>query len=483
MGQYRKFMEAAYEEMKKTKDDVRPDKVSPLVGAILVRDGKIVGRAHRCQTRDGHHAEQTLLDDFNLTMEFNESDILFVTLEPCIPESRSLKEIACSQRIVEARIKHVYIGMLDPNPTIYGKGVAYLLEHGVTVGYFDEDITRKIKEENKAFINSFGDHDASLYLEIEKTLMRDLSKEAIDFYCRQSKISTESGYGPFWDRMLEYGLISSSGKKVEPTRDFLILFGLSPIKWCDGAEYHLEINYSRNNMRNTSGRDYEYIESYRGPMLLCFENVSKWIDQYVLKIQIRGSITYHGTIVDESVLKEAIINSIVHRDYDDNGDFNYFRIEDKSISVVNPAKISSDEFTLIKQFERESSPKNPRIARVFYDVGLMERHHYGMQTFKKTIPTPIYTYKGHFLSIFFPIGNGNELEVSRKAYGNDSLTVNDVALLNFIRSNGSVSAAQIAESFNVPLRTASYRIRKLTKLGLVRSINGEVKGARYCMAL
>lgn len=485
MGMYSEFMEAAYLEMLKSKKDLKPGKVSPMVGAVLVRDGKILEGASRCQTRDGHHAEQTLLDDLNQTTEFRESDILFVTLEPCVPESRSAKEIACSQRIVEARIKHVYIGMLDPNPLIYGKGVSYLLEHGVAVGYFDEDIAEKIRKENDDFIKFFGNQDASLYLNLEQTLMDDLSKEALNLYCDKSGISTEFGYGKFWDRMIDYDLLRIKGKAVEPTRDFLILFGRNPTSLCDGAQYELEVNYSRNNViMNPTGIDYERVDSYRGPMILCYKTVLDWIDRYVMKTLRRGSgEAYRGTIVDESALREAVINSIVHRDYGENGNFNYFRIEDKSISIVNPAKLSQSEFSLIESFEMESSPKNPRIARIFTDLGLMERHHFGMKTLKKVSPSPIYTYKGGFLSIIFPLGNGNELEAARKAYGSEKLTSNDAALLNFIRFRGSASVTEITDAFEIPKRTANYRVKKLVDMGLLKTSNGEkTKGVRYSIS-
>lgn len=477
----RYFMYEAYEEMLKTKKDNDYDKISPSVGAVLVRKGEIFAKAHRCQTRDGHHAEQTLLDDLNPSVVFDDDDMLFVTLEPCIPESRSEKEIACAKRIVDARIKHVYIGMLDPNPLIYNKGVTYLLEHGVTVAFFDEDIANKIKEENKVFIESFGKNSTKEYKKIEEQVMSNISLEAITFYCKKARIDISNGFGKFWDNMIAYSLIQIDGKKVNVKDDFYICFGNNPIKYCDGAEFRLEINYSKDNIRNNTGSNYEYTDTYRGPMVLCYETIKKWINEFILKIQIRGQETYHGLIVDEEALKEAVINAIVHRTYNQSGDFNYFIIEDKDVIVKNPALLTNDEFKLISSFEMESSPKNPRIARIFMDMNLMERHHYGMTTFKELAPQPLYNYTANFLSIIFPMGNANYLEAAKIAYNDDSLTKNDVEMLEYIKKNKSVSTAEISGIFELPYRTAMYRLKKLVNKELVEvdKTTKSTKGTRY----
>lgn len=479
MSQYHHFMEEAYGEMLKTVSDNNIDKTSPLVGAILVRDGQIIGRAHRCQTRDGHHAEQTLLDDFNQDEAFEENDILFVTLEPCVPSARSEKEIACSQRIAEARIKRVYIGMLDPNPAIYGKGRDYLLEHGIAVGYFDEDVRRKIVDANHDFINLYGNHDAATYRKIEEEVGNSLSLEAVNYYAKESGLSLDNGLGPFWDKMLEYRLINMSGKKIEVSVLFRVAFDVHPHRFCDGAEYKLAINYSQNNILNNTGNNYEYTETYDGPLVLALNKVSSWIDSHVLKIQIRGKVTYHGPIVKEVALKEAVVNSLVHRDYGDNGDFNYFRLDDSSITITNPAKISDEDYHLLERFEMESSPQNPPLARLFTDMNLMERYSYGMKTFKELAPQPIYSKKGRFLSITFSLGEGNELKNVRKRYKNDSLKNNDVALLNYIRNKGEVSVNEISKDFSLPYRTATYRVNKLIDCQIVEKIGSKTNGARY----
>ncbi len=109
----RKYMEMAIEVMKKSVLEPRSDKRSPKVGAVLVMPDGNIDTAYRGECRHGDHAEYTLLDkkhhNENLTGSY-----LFTTLEPCAPGSRRDPKISCSERIVNARIKEVWIGLGDP---------------------------------------------------------------------------------------------------------------------------------------------------------------------------------------------------------------------------------------------------------------------------------------------------------------------------------------------------------------------------------
>ena len=124
------YMLRAIDLAKKGMGYTRPN---PLVGAVIVKDGRIIGEG--CHEKYGDlHAERNAIK--NLT-ESAEGATIYVTLEPCCHHG---KQPPCTEAIVENRIAKVVIGSRDPNPLVSGKGTAYLREHGIIV---EEDFMRE----------------------------------------------------------------------------------------------------------------------------------------------------------------------------------------------------------------------------------------------------------------------------------------------------------------------------------------------------
>lgn len=126
-----------------------PDKVSPMVGAVVVRpSGSIIGKAYRGERKSGEHAEYTLLER-KLKDEILAGSILYTTLEPCT--ERNTPKLPCARHIVDRKIKHVVIGVLDPNPKIRGLGERWLVNRGVEVSRFPTELMREIEELQRNF--------------------------------------------------------------------------------------------------------------------------------------------------------------------------------------------------------------------------------------------------------------------------------------------------------------------------------------------
>jgi diaminohydroxyphosphoribosylaminopyrimidine deaminase/5-amino-6-(5-phosphoribosylamino)uracil reductase len=116
---------------------------NPMVGAVVVNDGKIVGKGWH-EKAGAPHAEVNAIDDAGHKAA---DATIYVTLEPCNHHGRTPP---CTEKILAAGIRHVVMAMTDPNPDVSGGGAKYLIRNGVSVTTgICEDAARRL---NEAFI-------------------------------------------------------------------------------------------------------------------------------------------------------------------------------------------------------------------------------------------------------------------------------------------------------------------------------------------
>ena len=126
------YMRRAIELAKLARGWTNPN---PMVGAVIVKDGVIVGEGYhkRCGEL---HAERNAFKSLKNASDA-EGATIYVTLEPCCHYG---KTPPCTEAIIEHKIKKVVIGSRDPNPLVAGKGARLLREHGIEV---QEDFLRE----------------------------------------------------------------------------------------------------------------------------------------------------------------------------------------------------------------------------------------------------------------------------------------------------------------------------------------------------
>ncbi len=130
---------------------VEDQRSHPRVGAILLRDGKVLASAYRGELGAGDHAEFTVFQKKLPGAELKGST-LFTTLEPCTSRGNHKP---CADWIIEKEVSTVFVGMLDPNPRVYSQGVLKLRQHGIQVSYFPQDLRKEIEADNSSFIAQF----------------------------------------------------------------------------------------------------------------------------------------------------------------------------------------------------------------------------------------------------------------------------------------------------------------------------------------
>ena len=137
-----KYMRRAIKLAKKGSGHVNPN---PLVGAVIVRDGEIIGEGyHECYGQ--LHAERNAIANAKKRGNSLEGSTIYVTLEPCCHYG---KTPPCTEAIIEEKIARVVVGSDDPNPLVSGKGFQMLREKGIEV------IPHFLKEECDAMNHVF----------------------------------------------------------------------------------------------------------------------------------------------------------------------------------------------------------------------------------------------------------------------------------------------------------------------------------------
>lgn len=102
---------------------------NPMVGCVLVRDGRELGRGHHARY-GGPHAEARAIADAKGRGETVDGATCYVTLEPC---SHHGKTPPCADALVEAHVSRVVVAMIDPHERVAGRGIEKLREAGIEV--------------------------------------------------------------------------------------------------------------------------------------------------------------------------------------------------------------------------------------------------------------------------------------------------------------------------------------------------------------
>jgi len=134
-----KFMRRALTLARKGEGGVSPN---PLVGAVIVREGRIIGEGwHRCCGEN--HAEINAIRDATETVA---GATFYITLEPCSHHGRTPP---CAEALIACRPGRVVVGAVDPNPVVSGRGIEALRQSGIEteVGLLEE----ACRESNRIF--------------------------------------------------------------------------------------------------------------------------------------------------------------------------------------------------------------------------------------------------------------------------------------------------------------------------------------------
>ena len=102
---------------------------NPMVGSVVVKDGRVIGRGYHVKA-GAPHGEVVALEDAGAQAK---GATLYITLEPCCHCGHGKRTPPCTKAIIAAGIRRVVAAMRDPNPLVSGKGLEELRQSGIDV--------------------------------------------------------------------------------------------------------------------------------------------------------------------------------------------------------------------------------------------------------------------------------------------------------------------------------------------------------------
>ena len=443
--------------------------------------------ACRGELRDGDHAEFTLLERKKRNERLDDC-VLFATLEPCAPNSRKHPKLGCAERIVLARIKRVWVGIEDPDPTVDRKGIKYLQDNGVEVEMFDADLQEIIRQENQDFLDQASERAAAfedepapdvvlspLEAASERSTLQDFSTEALQRYRDLGKIPEQIDSSQFNRRLIQQGVLDEQDGQTVPTGFGILLFGNEPRLKMPQAGLVVTIHYPKGG---------EEVQTFDGPMVLIPNESFNW-----LKSKLPNVIDRSGPQREEKgrifyeLLREGIVNALVHRDYSIPGARCQLIIKPDSVEIQSPGA-PVDPITL-EQMQSLNAPvltRNPLLQYVFVKMGLAEERGLGLKSMREKavaagLPLPKYTWESPYLVLtLFPSTAGTISSLSPQVLA--ELNATEIAGWQWLTTKGRANSPQYAKAMGIDDRTGRRHLQKFVELGLARVL-GKGRATKY----
>jgi ATP-dependent DNA helicase RecG len=469
----RKMMEQAIEVMRTSVPEDRSDgKPNPHVGAVLVRPDGTTETAARGELREGNHAEFTLLER-KCVGEKLDGSVLFATLEPCLNPNHPKR--GCARHIVSARIKEVWVGIEDDNPTVAGKGIEHLRRHGVTVHMFDRDLQEVILAETKTFFDWARRQTEKTEPEpiklskyedpIPAVALGDLSEDALERYRLKAGIEPPVDSAEFARLLRQQGLVIGEAAAATPSGFGFLLFGKEPRNALPQAGVLARAELADGQ----SSR-----EEFGQAMVLIPAQLEQWLNKVLPSTLDRSRMERREQVdLPFEMIREAVVNALIHRDYDISGQKCQLAVNTDIITIKSPGgPISPITLDQMRSFTAPMKSRNPVLHYVFARMGMAEEQGYGLTSLKKHaenlgLPLPSYSMEGDLLVLTIYRSKAAATAVLSQDVI-ESLSKSERAGWEWLATREKTTSSDYASAMALPKRTALNHLKRFTTLNLLQ---------------
>ena len=487
----RKFMELAVDEMRLSRAE-HENKPDPLVGAVIAdQSGRFLGAAHRGGSRVGVHAEYYLIDEM-LHDRNLEGATLYATLEPCT--SRGAGKTPCADRIIAARISRVFIGMPDPNPDIEGRGITKLLNAGIQVQFFDQDLADAVREYNAGFADHYQDiriedrgaespFEFSVESGIERQLVdsaaaEDLSWPHIEEFLASRGEDYRSQSRELWECLERYALVAfdESRDSYLATAAGVLLLAPDPSKHLIQMPVLVEAGIGARV-------SYDEISLPLGDMpdaIVAF--LTRFMRSFTM---ISGLQRVSVPEYPLEALREGIANALVHRSFVE-GARTQIKLLDNCVEIRSPGlPVQPLTVERLQKYDAPPFSRNPHIADAMRRMHYMDERGSGIGRMRRSLldaglGEPRYSIDSGYLVLTLPgyAGEWEDVRFAGAAYS--ELDPSGKALLRFVQEHGRISTSEAAEILGIAPRNARKVLVNLLEAGFIAR-RGAGRGTYYIL--
>jgi ATP-dependent DNA helicase RecG len=363
------------------------------------------------------------------------------------------------------------------------------VDNHVNVHQFLPEFHNEIEEINKEFMKWANMKNEEEKIKKQKpqdylnekadaTNIDSLSDTALLKFITESKRNFEPKSNEFLQELKEMDLLeyNESTKSYLPTGNAILLFGKSPRNKFPQAAVKAKVHY---------GDGKTGAETFNDALVLIPNQIEEWLEK-VLPASIDRS-KFKAQQVPSfpvEVIREAVINALVHRNYAVDGAKIQLEVFPDRILVKSPGEpVPPITIEALNNFTATSYSRNKKIAFIFNEMEYMEESAVGMDTFRSMretykLPLPIFEYDGINTVVTFP----RSTKAVIKAYSNkdiSELTEAQIEGYEWIKIKGDASTREYSSHFNIGYKTAQRHLSKMKELGLITDNGEDVNSPNY----
>ncbi len=296
-------------------------------------------------------------------------------------------------------------------------------------------------------------------------VIEDFSQEALNEYRTLSKIKEKVGSPPFNRRLVQIGLLQQQKKTFTPTGFGLLLFGTEPRIAMQQAGLLGTIHYPDGSVETCD---------FAGPMVLIPDQVEQWLTDKLPSVIDRSHMKHQQVpIAPFELVREAVVNALVHRNYDIAGAKCHIEVNIDTIIVQSPGEpLPPITLTQLQAFNAPMLSRNPKVQYVFARMSLANERGLGMKTLRTVpekfgLPLPKYSYQAPYLVLtLFRTQEAVTGTLDKKV--RESLNEAEQKGWQWLAMKGKAKSSQYAEALQVENRTARRHLNRFVELSLVK---------------